>query len=80
MRTYPEYLRAAGYYCTNNAKTDFNCNADPATVFDESSPTAHYKNRPAGTPFFAIFNHESDARVIVVQSAGRTAPGTTSAA
>lgn len=57
IRTYPEYLREAGYYCTNNAKTDFNCNADPATIFDESSGTAHYRNRPAGQPFFAIFNH-----------------------
>jgi arylsulfatase A-like enzyme len=59
LRTYPEYLRDAGYYCTNNAKTDWNCNADPARVFDESSAKAHWKNRPAGVPFFAIFNHES---------------------
>ena len=59
LKTYPQYLREAGYYCTNNAKTDWNCAADPEKVFDESSPKAHYKNRPAGAPFFAIFNHES---------------------
>ena len=57
LKTYPEYLREAGYYCTNNAKTDWNCNADAAKIFDESSAQAHYKNRPAGKPFFAIFNH-----------------------
>ncbi len=59
IRTYPEYLREAGYYCTNNAKTDFNCDADAAKIFDESNATAHYKNRPAGKPFFAIFNHKT---------------------
>lgn len=59
IRTYPEYLREAGYYTTNNAKTDFNCDVDPAKIFDESSATAHYGNRPAGKPFFAIFNHQT---------------------
>jgi arylsulfatase A-like enzyme len=57
LRTYPEYLREAAYYCTNNAKTDFNCDADAAKIFDDSSATAHYRNAPAGKPFFAIFNH-----------------------
>jgi hypothetical protein len=57
IRTYPEYLREAGYYCTNNSKTDFNCDADASKIFDESSSTAHYRKRPAGKPFFAIFNH-----------------------
>ena len=64
VKTYPEYLREAGYYCTNNEKTDYNTNSvDPATIWDESSRTAHYKNRPEGKPFFAVFNsmisHES---------------------
>jgi arylsulfatase A-like enzyme len=58
IRTYPEYLREAGYYCTNNAKTDHNCAVDPHRIFDESSRTAHYRNRPAGAPFLAVFNHE----------------------
>ncbi len=57
VRTYPEYLRKAGYYCTNNAKTDYNTNTiDPAKIWDESSNKAHYKNRPKGKPFFAVFN------------------------
>ena len=64
VRTYPEYLREAGYYCTNNAKTDYNTNSiDPKQIWDESSNKATYKNRPAGKPFFAVFNcgisHES---------------------
>ena len=64
VRTYPEFLREAGYYCTNNAKTDYNTNSiDPNKIWDESSNKAHYKNRPEGKPFFAVFNtnisHES---------------------
>src|SRR5690606_23443325 len=64
IRTYPEYLREAGYYCTNNSKTDYNTNSvDPSRIWDESSGNAHYKNRPEGKPFFAVFNatvsHES---------------------
>lgn len=57
------YLRAAGYYCTNNAKTDYNFQGNDNSYWDESSGKAHYKNRPDGKPFFAIFNlgdtHES---------------------
>lgn len=64
VHTYPEYLRKAGYYCTNNAKTDYNSDSIvPSEIWDESSNKAHYKNRPAGKPFFAVFNiqisHES---------------------
>ncbi|HSO85308.1 MAG TPA: sulfatase-like hydrolase/transferase [Draconibacterium sp.] len=64
VKTYPEYLRKIGYYCTNNEKTDYNIgNFDPKSIWDECSKTAHYKNRPEGKPFFAVFNctisHES---------------------
>ncbi len=62
-RCFPEYLRAAGYFCTNNAKTDYQFR-DPVTAWDESGPDAHWRNRPgADTPFFSVFNftvtHES---------------------
>jgi arylsulfatase A-like enzyme len=70
LKTYPEYLRDAGYYCTNNAKTDFNCSADAAEIFDESSSKAHYKNRPEGTPFFAIFNFESSHEFVLMATPG----------
>jgi arylsulfatase A-like enzyme len=56
FKLYPEYLRAAGYYCTNNSKTDYNVEA-PRNLWDESSNKAHWKNRKEGQPFFAIFNH-----------------------
>jgi len=63
IRTYAEVLREAGYYCTNNAKTAYCSSTLTADIWDESSPRAHYLNRPAGKPFFAIFNlfssHES---------------------
>ncbi|MCL4481053.1 MAG: sulfatase [Bacteroidetes bacterium] len=64
VHTYPEYLRQAGYYCTNNAKTDYNTSGIiPSEIWNESSNKAHYKNRPKGVPFFAVFNlgtsHES---------------------
>lgn len=61
---FPRLLRDAGWYCTNAAKTDYNL----ATTFDagwhESSPRAHWRNRPdPRQPFFAVFNldvtHES---------------------
>ncbi len=61
---YPEILREAGYYCTNNSKKDYNSQFinDP-DLWDESSNKAHYKNRDAAQPFFAVFNltvtHES---------------------
>jgi N-sulfoglucosamine sulfohydrolase len=59
IRGYPSYLRAAGYYTTNNSKTDYNT-ADEARLieesWDESSETAHWRGRGEGQPFFAIFN------------------------
>lgn len=53
---YPQYLRSAGYYCSNNSKEDYNL-TKPGKVWDESSKTAHWKNRADGQPFFAVFNH-----------------------
>lgn len=56
LRMFPQFLREAGYYCTNNSKEDYNLEK-PGQVWDESSPRAHWKNRKAGQPFFAVFNH-----------------------
>ena len=58
LRGFPAYLRDAGYYCTNNAKTDYNAPIDTKDTWDESSNKAHWRNRPRGKPFFAVFNHE----------------------
>ncbi len=64
-RMYPQFLREAGYYTTNNSKEDYNLEK-PAGTWDESSNQAHWKNRRDGQPFFAIFNstksHESQLR------------------
>ena len=63
FRTYPSYLREAGYYCVNRSKTDYNFATDDKSHWDECSPRAHWKNRAQGQPFFAVFNttisHES---------------------
>jgi len=65
VKCFPEHLRAAGYFCTNNSKTDYNFDA-PLTAWDENGPRAHWRNRPPGQPFFAVFNitvtHESQIR------------------
>ena len=57
-----EWFRKAGYYCTNNYKTDYQFKA-PVTAWDESSPYAHWRNRNDNQPFFSVINftetHES---------------------
>ncbi len=62
IKCFTEYLRAKGYYCTNNAKTDYQF-AAPLSAWDENSGNAHWRHRPKGVPFFSVFNigvtHES---------------------
>lgn len=64
-KMFPQYLREAGYYCSNNSKEDYN-HAKPGQVWDESSPRAHWRKRTDGQPFFSVFNstrsHESQLR------------------
>jgi uncharacterized sulfatase len=64
-KMFPQYLHEAGYYCTNNAKEDYNL-ASPGRVWDDSSGKAHWRNRRPDQPFFAVFNslksHESQIR------------------
>lgn len=80
VKAFPEYLRAAGYYTTNNAKTDYQF-GEPFTIWDESGQNAHWRNRPdRDQPFFAVFNlmvtHESRA-FPPDSAAGRSAPRVT---
>ncbi len=62
VKTFTEYLRAAGYYCTNNSKTDYQF-TPPITAWDDNSNEGHWRNRADGQPFFSVFNptvtHES---------------------
>ena len=65
VKCFTEYLRASGYYCTNNAKTDYQFEP-PLTAWDELGPHAHWRSRrDPEQPFFAVFNlvrsHESGA-------------------
>jgi arylsulfatase A-like enzyme len=69
VRFFPEYLRQAGYYTSNNSKTDYNGGpADGkgaiAAAWNDSSKRGHWRNRPANAPFFSVFNfgssHESN--------------------
>ncbi len=66
IQFFPEYLRQAGYYATNNAKEDYNT-VKRRNVWNESSEKASYINRNPGQPFFAVFNlgttHESSIGV-----------------
>jgi N-sulfoglucosamine sulfohydrolase len=65
VKCFSEYLRAAGYYCTNNSKTDYQFDPPPS-AWDQSSRKAHWRGRAEGQPFFAVFNfttsHESQIR------------------
>jgi N-sulfoglucosamine sulfohydrolase len=54
---YVAYFRELGYFCTNNNKTDYNFLGNDKALWDECSGKAHYKNRAADQPFFAIFNY-----------------------
>ncbi|MDP6538140.1 MAG: sulfatase [Planctomycetota bacterium] len=62
VRPFPALLRKAGYFCTNNSKTDYQFRA-PADTWDRSGKGAHWRAREPGQPFFAVFNftgcHES---------------------
>ncbi len=59
VRCFTEYLRAAGYFCTNRSKTDYQFKA-PFTAWDKGRD---WRDRPGKVPFFSVINlsvsHES---------------------
>jgi N-sulfoglucosamine sulfohydrolase len=58
VKAFPEYLRAAGYYTTNRAKTDYQFGV-PFTIWDDLGQTAHWRHRrDPNQPFFSVFNLE----------------------
>jgi N-sulfoglucosamine sulfohydrolase len=65
LRCFPEFLRDAGWYTSNNSKTDYNF-ASPKAAWDENSAKAHWRGRKPGQRFFSVFNfvscHESQIR------------------
>lgn len=62
VKMFSELLRSKGYYCTNNAKNDYQFKA-PVTAWDQNGKNGHWRNRNPEQPFFSIFNigvtHES---------------------
>ena len=67
QKMFPQLLREAGYYTTNNDKEDYNL-VHTGKVWDDSSKTAHWRKRDARHPFFSVFNfivtHESQIRKV----------------
>lgn len=62
VRGFPAYLREAGYFTTNQVKTDYNTKDEARIIresWSKSSPTAHWRSgeRKEGQPFFSVFNH-----------------------
>ncbi len=72
VKCFTEYLREAGYCCTNFNKTDYNFEVPPnAWDYNGSIPydslvIAHLANMPSENPFFCVFNlsltHQSKTR------------------
>lgn len=62
VKMHSQYFREAGYYASNNAKEDYQFRKT-VTAWDDSSRSAHWRNRAEGQPFFSVFNfgitHES---------------------
>jgi N-sulfoglucosamine sulfohydrolase len=58
VKAFPEYLRRAGYFTSNRAKTDYQFGV-PFTIWDDLGQNAHWRNRPdPRQPFFSVFNLE----------------------
>ncbi len=55
LQPWPKYLKDAGYYTTNNSKTDYNMNVSGA--WNQSSGNATWRNRAPGQPFFHVQNY-----------------------
>ncbi len=87
VRGFTAYLRDAGYYCSNNSKTDYNLADERAFVrgaWDRCDGKAHWRGRRPGQPFFSVFNlmttHQSRTSVwsfdeFEQQVGSRLAPG-----
>lgn len=59
VQGFPSYLRNAGYYTSNNFKTDYNTSDADRLIEDswhESSRRAGWWNRESSQPFFSVVN------------------------
>ena len=76
------YLRAAGYFTTNRAKTDYQFGV-PFTIWDDLGASAHWRNRrDRSQPFFSVFNLEitHESRVFPGSATRKGKPPVTSPA
>jgi N-sulfoglucosamine sulfohydrolase len=65
VKAFPEYLRAAGYFCSNNNKTDYQFGT-PFTIWDSHSRTASWRDRPSKEQnFFACFTFQTTHEINV---------------
>jgi len=55
IKPLPLLMRENGYFCSNNAKTDYNFSAEG--LWDSWSGKAHWRDRPEDQPFFSVFNY-----------------------
>jgi len=66
VRCFPEYLREAGYFCSNHTKTDYQFRHKPATWDTNRRKNHWWQARKPGQPFFVVVNltstHESRIR------------------
>ena len=82
VKAFPEYLRAAGYFTTNRAKTDYQFGV-PFTIWDDLGANAHWRNRrDRSQPFFSVFNLEitHESRVFPGSATRKGKPPVTSPA
>lgn len=67
VKPFPQYLREAGYFCTNKSKTDYQSDVDMNATWDRHGNKHNdWRDRAAGQPFFSVVNltcsHESQIR------------------
>lgn len=58
LKGFPALLRSAGYFTSNNAKTDYNSPISIPEAWDAQGKNAHWRRRGDARPFFSVFNHE----------------------
>lgn len=61
IKGFPTFLREAGYYTSNNKKTDYSTSSSRRLItesWDENSGQASWTKRDEGQPFFSVFNIE----------------------
>ncbi len=75
LRTYPELLRDAGYYCTNNAKTDYFSREPAPGRLASGRRRASRRDKNCDVDPAAIWSESSDQGALAKPSRGRSVHG-----